>query len=792
MIKRIIPQLACLILLLLLSACKATAQKRFTTHAVKRGETLQSIAEQYQVTPYSILLANKELNKATDLKPNTVVIIDLTYSKLPSANSADESEDEVSLTVDTSAEENRVPIGFRQHIVAQQETMYGISRQYEITIEELNTYNPQILERGLQPEMALRIPVFEKPETGEVAGMPDEEIPPKQFLSHKVKRRETIFSLTQRYGISEEQLKRHNRQLYARPLEKGMTLMIPVYPTQEEIRELGLDMVEYTVQPRETRWSIAHKYGISVDSLEALNPDLPVNSSYLSVGQLLTLPRPTASEKEDMTQLYESYVVPARQTLYSLSREYEIDQREIIRLNPEISEVGGLKVGMTLRLPRRVPRESVVNADNYVFYPVKKGEGIFRITRKLGIARDSLYMFNPELEAGVREGMVLKIPVNSVKGLESKDALILDAVSLVDSIRVENQPNLLFLLPFRLDRVNPSDREQTVSQIRKRRDISASLGLYTGALVALDSIKKLGVSARVSFRDTELDTLRTESIIRTTPMGDVDAIVGPLSPSVLRKIALDSTVSLPPVFAPFAASDEFGLPGIFFTVPDKETQRESMLRFVASRMTDVNVIVVADPRYAAVRDTLLSRFPGARAAELSEDQSVDLNRFGKMFVEDKPNWVFLETDKGSVVSSITSILNSINSEQNLEVRLFATQYGPAYEGADISRTQLSNLSFTFPSVYRETASPEFTETYQRRFGIEPDRYAIRGFDLTMDILLKLTYNKDLAATVPYIGQTEYSGSRFNYFFNWESGYDNRSLYILTYDDLTIREVTGNY
>lgn len=268
MIKRIIPQLACLIMLLLLSACKATAQKRFTTHAVKRGETLQSIAQQYQVTPYSILLANKELNKATDLRPNTVVIIDLTYSKRPSGEAGAENGEEANLKADTGTDENRVPIGFRQHIVAKQETLYGISRQYEITIQELNTYNPQILERGLQPDMALRIPVYEKPESGEVVGMPDEDIPPKQFLSHRVRRRETLFSLTQRYGISEEQLKRHNRQLYSRPLEKGMTLMIPVYPTQEEIRELGLDMVEYTVQPKETRWSIAHKYGISVDSLE--------------------------------------------------------------------------------------------------------------------------------------------------------------------------------------------------------------------------------------------------------------------------------------------------------------------------------------------------------------------------------------------------------------------------------------------------------------------------------------------------------------------------------------------
>lgn len=795
MIKKIVANLAFILLFVLLSSCKATAQKRFTTHPVREGETLQSIAQKYQVSPYSILRANKELKRATDIRPNTIIIIDLTYSKGPTQEDtpviAGDRRPEGGITaVDTT--QVRSPIGFRQHRVAELETIYGISRQYEVSIEDLTNYNPQILERGLQQGMDIRIPVFAQEGQEGSTGVPQEAIPPKRFLSHKVKRRETIFSLTQEYGISEEQLKRHNRQLYSRPLEKGMTLMVPVYPTQQEIRELGLDMVEYTVQPKETRWSIAHKYGISVDSLETLNPELPRNSTYLAVGQQLKLPRPQSKLLAEQTEIYESYTVPAQQTLFSLSRQYEIDQREIIRLNPQITEAAGLKVGMVLRLPRQVSRDSVVNTDNYLFYPVKKGEGIFRITQKLNISRDSLYLFNPELETGVQEGMVLKIPLVASKGLDTKDALVLEPVSLLDSIRRGNEPNLLFMLPFRLDRVDTQNKENAVNLIRRRRDINASLGLYTGAMVALDSVKKLGVSARISFKDTELDTLRAQSILRTTSLEGVDAIIGPLSPSVLQKIATDSLVKLPPVFAPFAASDEFSLSGVFFTIPDKETQRERMLRFVASKYGEENILVVADPEFAAVRDTILSRFPAARAAELAEDNSVNLAKFLELISEEKPNWVFLETNQGSVVASVTSILNSANSEENKEVRLFTTNYGTAWEGENISRTSLSNLKFTFPSVYKETANPSFESAYQRKYGIKPDRYAIRGFDLTMDILLKLAYDKDLPYTNTFIGETEYSGSRFNYYYNWEAGYDNRSIYILTYDDLSIREVNGAY
>ena len=71
-----------LCLLIAFTACKATAQRKFKTHAVKEGETLQTIAKRYGVTPYSILLANKDVKKATDVKPNTFLIIDLSNSTI--------------------------------------------------------------------------------------------------------------------------------------------------------------------------------------------------------------------------------------------------------------------------------------------------------------------------------------------------------------------------------------------------------------------------------------------------------------------------------------------------------------------------------------------------------------------------------------------------------------------------------------------------------------------------------------------------------------------------------------
>ena len=118
-----------------------------------------------------------------------------------------------------------------------------------------------------------------------------------------------MYSLTQRYGITEEQLKKYNSVLYAEQLKRGMVLKIPQYPQLAEEKELDLET--YTVKAKETRWSIANKYGITVDSLVKLNPELPKNSTNLAVGQELKLPRPKGdSLKEQEVVIFESYTVP--------------------------------------------------------------------------------------------------------------------------------------------------------------------------------------------------------------------------------------------------------------------------------------------------------------------------------------------------------------------------------------------------------------------------------------------------------------------------------------------------
>ena len=691
-----------------MASFQAFAQE-YATHAVKEGETLQSISQQYRVTPYSILQANKEIKSASDVKPNTILVIPL-----------------------------KGPIVQK-----------------------------------------------EKPKEEE-----QEEIKPIGFTRHRVRRKETLFGLTQKYEIPEEQLKRYNRELYSEPLKKGMVLQIPEFPEVDPEDERELDFETYTVQPKETRWSIAHKYGITVDSLLVLNPDLSKTSNYLAAGQELKLPRPKGdSLKEQQVELFTSYTVPPKMTLYSLGREYGVPSDSIVKLNPEIMAQGGLKEGMVIRLPKKRDTSGEVNTDNFIFYEVKPKQNIFRLTQNLKISREELFRLNPDLENGLKAGMVLKLPKEKAAGLQVKNALVLDKVNLLDSINIENKPKLVFMLPFRLDRVDVNNREKTESQIKTRRDMALSYGFYTGALVALDSIKKLGISVDVKTYDTELSQAKVKEILFRENLQGVNAIIGPVAAGALNEVAVVAAAKNIPVIAPVASDSELSHSNVFFSVPREAILREKMLSYMKKIHNNENVIIIADAEHQVAHDSILSKFPAAQIAKIIDNKSLHLDRFLLKLSETKENWVFLETDQPNMISSVTSILNSAITE-DVKVRMFTTSYNNnAYEDDAVSNTHLSNLRFTYPSFYREAGNDFFTKAYQKRYnGLRPDRYAVRGFDVTYDVLLKLAHKNNLFETSKIIGQTEYTGNSFDYINDWSSGYFNRACYIMEYDNLQIKEV----
>ncbi len=717
-----------ILLLFVFVGCKATAQK-FLTHPVKKGETLESVAKKYKVTPANILTYNKEIREGQDLKPNTILVI-------PAEGTVDQA---------TPSTPN----------------------------------NP-------------RTPVAKDPRA--------EQEEPIGFTSHKVRKRETLYGIAQRYNITEEDIKRYNRDLYSAQLKKRMVLKIPKYRRVKPSEVNEDDYETYTVAAKETRWSIAHKYGITIDSMETLNPSLAKNTSYLAEGAELKMPKIAGSSVQNqVTELFISYTVPAKMNFYQLEKKFNVKSDEIVRLNPEITERGGLKEGMVIRIPERKVETGEVNTDNYIFYEVKPKQTEFSLTRKLGISYTELLALNPDLQNGLKAGMVLKLPKEQTGDFEVRNALVLDKINLLDSINVANKPKLMFMLPFRTDKIDAENKANTRQMIEKRTDAKISLGLYTGALIALDSLAELGISVDVKTLDNQLSPLKTKSILISEDLSSYSAVIGPLDVTSLQEVAVRASQHRVPVIAPIPADTQLSMSNVFFSYTPDDVLRKRMLGYLKSKVEEQNILIIADSTNAIVRDSILAHFPDAKVVEvIEEEKNIGINRekVAELLSEEQENWVIVETDNFRLASSVTSILNSFHnsvidpeiSNKKVFVRMFTTNKYKAFENEVISNSHLSNLNFTFPSVYKEVGNDAFAKRYRKRFGDTPDRYAVRGFDLTYDLVLKLAYKNDLMEVSKLIGETEYAGNKFSYEKDFASGYFNQASYIMSYEKMRIKEI----
>lgn len=186
----------------------------------------------------------------------------------------------------------------------------------------------------------------------------------KKYIVHTVKKGETLYSLSKAYEVSEDDIKLHNPAV-ADGLKIDQTIKIPVSEKQlaNHDKKRKKEFLQHKIKAGQTLYSIAREYNISVATLREDNPSL--NPQSLVIGQSIWIRRTgvgTSSEQEaqqEMTEYaenlnkaiddgYQYFVVQPGETIYSLSRKHGLTEAEFAELN-DISS--GLKAGAVIRIP---------------------------------------------------------------------------------------------------------------------------------------------------------------------------------------------------------------------------------------------------------------------------------------------------------------------------------------------------------------------------------------------------------------------------------------------------------
>lgn len=689
---------------------------------------------------------------------------------------------------------------YKTHTVKEDETVATIAKMYNVTPYNIYKYNPEVrtgLTIGtvlvISSERNLPDQILDSVKKQPKKTVADEKSirKPLHFEHYKVRRRDGYLKLYRLFGVSEQDIKRYNKELYAQPLKKGMMLRIPIYPKTTETDTQILDTLQikgevYVVKPKETRWSIAHRYNITVDSLQKLNPEMGeivVIGQELNVPVTTALPLSTQGEKEPN---YLLYTVPSKENFFQLKQKYQVTKEQLIQANPQLDSLG-LREGMVLRIPEIKEDLTAINASNFMFYEVQPKDNFFRLKMKLGYAEQELRGYNPSINErnGLHPGMILKLPRKDVYKFNVRNSRIVESFDLVDSISLFRRPSVALMLPFKTKNMDWSAVAQTKKYLKNNKPVKYSLGLYTGALVALDSLKSLGLSVDLKVLDTQGSVQEAKKLLYTEDLSNIQAVIGPLFNSVFSEIATALKEKDIPVFAPISSGGKTNLDNVFYTRPNKKVSREKITNYIQSYKTDQELIVFVDPNELEEITYLKQKFPTATFFNLDKLKK-PFDEIRNNFDPEKKYWVLVHTKKMATLSSWINIINALNSDK-IKMTLFAYEKDQTFDFA--TNTSLSKLNFHFasPTILSSRQHP-FAKRYRQKFGKEPDKYAARGFDLMMDVVLRLAYKDSMDAACAAVGETSYVESKFNYNRYLFSSYYNEGVYVLKYQDLRIVEV----
>jgi LysM repeat protein/ABC-type branched-subunit amino acid transport system substrate-binding protein len=164
------------------------------------------------------------------------------------------------------------------HIVKKGETAYSISRAYGIKVEELTNENPTIL-YGVKEGQSLKIPVTDNKQ----APAKNEQIlqtsarDEVKFIYHKLSPGETIYSLSKKYDVSENEIVLSNVGIDINKLPVGSEIAIPrvkFMSDQQKFDSQGMNYIYHKVAKGETLYSIAEQHGTTVRELRRQNRGL--------------------------------------------------------------------------------------------------------------------------------------------------------------------------------------------------------------------------------------------------------------------------------------------------------------------------------------------------------------------------------------------------------------------------------------------------------------------------------------------------------------------------------------
>lgn len=441
------------------------------------------------------------------------------------------------------------------------------------------------------------------------------------------------------------------------------------------------------------------------------------------------------------------------ETIYSISKAYNISQEELQRRNPILGDglkegqllyipVSGLQAAKTEEEPQPEPQqqELVQDGRQYLIHKVKWYEDLDEIAEKYGVSPEEILEFNNiKKKRKVKTGMELKIP------LKAKTEPVTDP-STLQTDTIETNPVEVFDTDTTTTPENTWDN-YTLPVVDKTQTRTVTLLLplnsegkangnymdfYSGALMAVEQIKRDGGNIKLNVIDYASSDLA--DIAESQKIEESDMLIGPIRYDALRQFAQTVNRLRIPMVSPLdAAADSLleDCPYLFQAALSKQRQAEALADMIAEKyrtFQNPNVILVYNTESSMGQQAEMLK-AALEERGIYVDNAGGIGALGQMR-KDRDNVVVILTTAESYAAEALRNLD-IKMIPPEKVILFANSRWKNFETLDMNLYFKYNLQLCMPynvDLEREEVK-QFIRRYRSLYNREPSANAFSGFDV---------------------------------------------------------------
>lgn len=578
----------------------------------------------------------------------------------------------------------------------------------------------------------------------------------------------------------------------------------------------GKNYYIHVVEPGNTLYFISKKFNTPIDILEKENPSV---SDGLSLGEKIFIPvkKDESIGTQPVNGNYLIHKVEKGRTLYSLAKEFNIQQNDIIALNPEIDEFG-IKEGQEVKIPIKQLKQQQPDIKennpqiNYLNHQVKQGETLYSLSKLYNVSVDSIKIVNNGLKEGLKVDQTIFIPI--IKS-ESSHILNLNPKGLnsiaVDTTKIKSQQSnpgvkpiykVALLLPFYIE----ENRELPVSVLEKKKIYPRStfaVEFYQGVLTALDSISTEKNKFELFVYDSKgLDSLETEKILSKSELKQMDLIIGPLYPVNFEKAAKFAGKHNIPIVSPVKQTNKIllGNDNIFKVVSSKTSSIQHIAKLVVDSFSRDNIIavqyqtnaesVLADVFIKEYNSILLkktdtSRYSSVKKLVVSKNEDIVAQ-----IRTDMNNVIFIPTNNTVFLTNLfTGLISKLKLKEysNTRITLIGLEEWYNLENIDLEYFNTLNVHLPISQFvdYEKESTKAMIKKYYEKTETYPSFISFLGFDIASYFGTNLIQSGKVFQGEK-INSNQIS-TQFNFFKTGiESGYENTYVRIVEYSDNQIK------